>query len=181
MLDKTDDGYPVAVTDGNWPGLAKYAEQIQASFYKDRNTVYYFLSTGQYLSYDVQNDRVRTGYPKAIDNSSWPGLAAYANKITATLRWTSDKVYFFLNDGRYLRYDLGDDRVDSGYPKAINDSTWPGMGDYASKISAALKWNSTRAYFFLDDGRYLRYSITLDKVDPGYPKVIDNGTWPGLQ
>ncbi|MDW7549158.1 alkaline phosphatase family protein [Pseudoalteromonas sp. McH1-7] len=181
LLDKTDDGYPVAVTDGNWPGLAKYAEQIQASFYKDRNTVYYFLSTGLYLSYDVQNDRVRTGYPKAIDNSSWPGLAEYANKITATLRWTSDKVYFFLNDGRYLRYDLGDDSVDSGYPKAINDSTWPGVGDYASKISAALKWNSTRAYFFLDDGRYLRYSITLDKVDPGYPKVIDNGTWPGLQ
>ncbi|RZG00590.1 hypothetical protein EXT48_18355 [Pseudoalteromonas sp. CO348] len=181
VLDKTDDGYPVSVTNGNWPGLGDYAEQIRASFYKDSGTVYYFLSDGQYLSYDVQSDKVRAGYPKAIDNNTWPGLAAYANKITATLRWTSDKVYFFLDDGQYLRYNLGDDRVDSGYPKAINDNTWPGLGAYATKISAALKWNDTRAYFFLTDGRYLRYSITFDKVDAGYPKAIDNGTWPGLQ
>ncbi|PCK31376.1 alkaline phosphatase family protein [Pseudoalteromonas piscicida] len=181
VLDKTDDGYPLSVNNSNWPGLEQYAAQIQASFYKDSDTVYYFLSTGQYLSYDVQSDRVRAGYPKTIDNNTWPGLAAYANKITATLRWTSDKVYFFLNNGQYLRYDLAEDRVDSGYPRAVNDNTWPGMGAYASKISAALKWNGTRAYFFLDDGRYLRYSITLDKVDAGYPKAIDNGTWPGLQ
>ncbi len=34
----------------------------------------------------------------------------------------------FLNNGRYLRYDIEADRADPGYPKLINDETWPGMG-----------------------------------------------------
>ncbi|GAA5646648.1 hemopexin repeat-containing protein [Vibrio proteolyticus] len=181
VLDKTDSGYPTPVTDYNWPGLADYKQLIDAAFYKDANTVYYFLSDGRYLSYDVQADRVRDGYPKAVSDNDWPGLAPYADRIQAALKWQGERVYFFLRDGTYLRYNLSENRVDSGYPKPVNDSTWPGLGAYAGKITAALKWNDARAYFFVEGNQYLRYSISADQVDAGYPKPINSSTWPGLQ
>ena len=48
--------------------------------------------------------------------------------ITAAIQWSHGKAQFFLNDGRYFRYDIKADRSDPGYPKPINDETWPGMG-----------------------------------------------------
>lgn len=179
-LDKADVGYPKPVDNATWPGLAAYRDLIIAGFSKDAATAYFFLSNGQYLQYDKQADRVSPGYPLVISDTTWPGLGAYATQIAATLRWTGNKVQIFLKDGRYLRYDLSANKMDAGYPKAINNSTWPGMGSYATQIKSALKWNDTRAYFFLKNGQYLRYSITSDAVDAGYPKPVNASTWPGL-
>ena len=180
VLDKAEDGYPRAVNESNWPGLGAYRENLVASFHKDSDTAYFFTHDGQYLSYDLNTDSVRDGYPKAVDETTWSGLGAYADNIVATLRWKGSKVYFFLEDGHYLRYDLVNDSVDSGYPKPINDSTWPGLGAYAQQITAAIYWDDTRAYFFLDGQRYIRYSIASDRVDSGYPKQTNDSTWPGL-
>lgn len=179
-LDRADSGYPQPVTDGTWPGLAAYKDLLVGGFSKDASTAYFFLSDGRYLRYNKSSDKVDAGYPKAIDNGSWPGLGAYATQIAATLRWTGSKVQIFLKDGRYLRYDLTADKVDTGYPKAVNDSSWPGLGAYATQIAATLKWDDTRAYFFLKDGRYIRYSITSDRADAGYPQAITASNWPGL-
>jgi hypothetical protein len=33
---------------------------------------------------------------------------------------------------------------------------------------------------FLTDGNHLRYDIKSDQLDAGYPKTVDNITWPGL-
>ncbi|OZG73031.1 hypothetical protein BTA51_13845 [Hahella sp. CCB-MM4] len=180
VLDKSDGGYPRETNDQTWPGLEAYRDQITASFQKDLGTSYYFLKNGQYINYDNIGDKVRSGYPKPINNSTWPGLEPYKNQIEAALRWHNQKVYFFLSDGDYIRYDIDKDAVDSGYPKPINDSTWPGLGDYAQEITAAVKWNDGRGYIFLTGQRYLRYNISEDKVDEGYPMHVDNATWPGL-
>ena len=91
-----------------------------------------------------------------------------------------DKIQFFLNDGTYIRYDTRADAVDAGYPKPITQSTWPGLAPYASHIAGAINWGGGKAYFFLDDGRYLRYDIAADGVDAAYPKPINDRTWPGL-
>ena len=178
--DKADSGYPTTVTNGNWPGLEPYRDSIVAAFKANSNTVYYMLGDGRYIAYDIGSDKVRSGYPKDINNNTWPGLENYKTKIKSALRWTGDRVYFFLDDGTYLRYDLAKDALDSGYPKAVTNGTWPGLGNYAGQIRAALKWNDTRAYLFLNNNQYIRYSITSDKADSGYPKATDNSSWPGL-
>ncbi|WP_253868682.1 hemopexin repeat-containing protein [Microbulbifer sp. THAF38] len=124
---------------------------------------------------------MNSGYPKLVDNNSWSGMASYASKIRAALKWPNRKIYFFLDDGNYLRYDLEDDRLDSGYPKPINDNTWPGLGAYATEITAAHQWNTFHAYFFLKNQRYIHYSITTDQANSGYPRITDDNTWPGLR
>ncbi len=45
-------------------------------------------------------------------------------------------------------------------------------------ITAPVVWNNGKAYFFAA-GKYFRYDIAGDRVDPGYPLPIA-GNWPGL-
>ncbi|WP_444901052.1 hemopexin repeat-containing protein [Microbulbifer sp. SSSA007] len=179
-LDKASSGYPRTTNNSTWPGLGDYAHLIVAAFKANSDKGYFFLNDGRYLRYDLNEDRVDSGYPKLVDNNTWPGLATYATKIRAVLKWPNSKVYFFLKDGNYLRYDLEEDQLDSGYPQPINDSNWPGLGPYATEITAAHQWNTFRAYFFLKNQRYIRYSITSDQAYSGYPRTTDNETWPGL-
>ncbi len=180
VLDQAEDGYPKATDNQTWPGLGNHAEKVIASFKSSFSKSYFFLNDGTYIRYDNIKDEADSGYPKPIDNNTWPGMANYATEIAATLRWTDDKVYFFLKNGEYIRYDLGDDEADDGYPKSINDNTWPGLGAYATDITAAIQWSDSRAYIFLTGQRYIRYSISDDQVDSGYPKTTSNGTWPGV-
>ncbi|GLQ31756.1 alkaline phosphatase family protein [Litoribrevibacter albus] len=180
VLDKADSGYPKVTNNDTWPGLGDHADKVVASFKSSSSTSYFFLKDGTYIRYNNTLDKADSGYPKPINDNTWPGLGNYATDIAATLRWTGDKVYFFLKNGDYIRYDLGDDKADSGYPKAVNDNTWPGLGAYATDITAAVQWNSNRAYIFLTGQRYIRYSISDDHADAGYPKTTSNGTWPGL-
>ena len=46
-------------------------------------------------------------------------------------------------------------------------------------IDDAVNWGNGKAYFF-KGGQYIRYDIKADRADPGYPKAVDAGTWPGL-
>ncbi len=45
-------------------------------------------------------------------------------------------------------------------------------------LTAAVVWPNGKAYLFVA-GRYYRYDIASDRVDPGYPLPIE-GNWPGL-
>ncbi|MBV5337686.1 MAG: hypothetical protein J0653_07030, partial [Deltaproteobacteria bacterium] len=46
--------------------------------------------------------------------------------IDAAVNWKNGKVYFFKGNS-YVRFDVKSDRTDPGYPKPINDETWPGV------------------------------------------------------
>lgn len=179
--DRADPGYPKPVNDETWPGMGRYGRMIIAATNgRGGGKAYFFLSDGSYLRYDIKADRVDPGYPQPVDNKTWPGLQRHARDLYAALNWPRGKIQFFLNNGTYIRYDVAADRVDEGYPKAVDSGTWPGLAPYASRISAAVNWRNGKAYFFLDDGRYLRYDIGADRVDDGYPRRIDESTWPGL-
>ncbi len=179
--DRADPGYPKPVTDKTWPGLGAYGRQIIAATNgRDADKAYFFLSNGTYLRYDIKADRVDGGYPKPVDNGTWPGLAPYATKLYGALNWSNGKIQFFLNDGTYIRYDIRADRVDDGYPKPIDRNTWPGLAAYAPHLAGAINWKNGKAYIFLDDGRYIRYDIRADRVDEGYPKSVNEANWPGL-
>jgi hypothetical protein len=179
--DRADPDYPKPVNDDNWPGLGAYGRAIIAAVNAlDPNKVYFFLADGTYIRYDIMKDRVDNGYPKPVNNQTWPGLANYATRLYGALNWENDRIQFFLNDGSYIRYDLRADRVDDGYPRPITHATWPGLAPYAAHLAGAINWNNGKAYIFLDDGRYLRYDIGVDRVEAGYPKLINDKTWPGL-
>lgn len=178
--DQADNGYPVDVNNSSWLGLGDYRDLITAGFNADNGKSYFFLRDGRYIQYDNATDRADAGFPKPTDNINWPGLGAYAGSIKASLRWTTSKVIFFLSNGTYLRYDLTKKKVDTGFPKAVDNTNWPGLGSYATQITSAIKWSDTRAYIFLTDQRYIRYNITTNSADAGYPATVNSGTWPGL-
>lgn len=178
--DQVESGYPLEINNSNWAGLGDYRDLLSAGFNAENGKSYFFLRDGRYIQYDNATDRADVGYPKPTNNTNWPGLGSYAGSIKASLRWSGTKVMFFLANGTYLRYDLSKNKVDSGYPKPTNDSNWPGLGSYATQIISAVKWSDSRAYFFLSDQRYIRYNISTDSADAGYPMSINNGTWPGL-
>ncbi len=136
----------------------------------------YFFKGRQYVRYDIKTDRVDQGYPKPINNETWPGVPWF-DGIDAAVNWGNGKAYFF-KGGQYVRYDIKADRVDPGYPKPINNDTWPGV-PWFDGIDAAVNWGNGKAYFF-KGGQYVRYDIKADRVDPGYPKPINNDTWPGV-
>lgn len=175
-----DPGYPKPVSDASWPGMGGYALQIAAAFNGPRGKVYFFLGDGRYLRYDTRDTRVDPGYPKVISDANWPGMGRYGAMVTDALNWPGDKVQFFLSNGTYLRFDMVANRVDEGYPKPVNDNTWPGLGPYVGSVTSMLRWNDNAVYFFTANGEYLRYNIQNDRVDSGYPQRINDRTWPGM-
>ncbi|MEH0153261.1 alkaline phosphatase family protein [Limibacter armeniacum] len=178
--DSADAGYPKPVNSSTWPGLDSYKELISASFKWHNQYGYFFMSDGRYLKYDMSTDQVLSGYPKQVNNSTWPGLQGYGDKIVAALNWDNDKAYFFLNDGTYISYSISNDQVDTGYPKAIDNSSWSGLEPYGNAITAALDWDSTYCYFFLSDNTYIKYNKSTNTAESGYPKAINSSSWPGL-
>jgi hypothetical protein len=178
--DRVEKGYPKPVTDKTWPGLGRYGDFLSAVCLGPAGKAYFFTGDGLYLRYDIAGDRVDPGYPKRVDDRTWPGLGREATRIQGAMNWPGNKIQFFLGGGRYARYDLASNRVEQGYPKAVNDQTWPGLGAHARSLSGVVNWTGGKSYLFLANGRYLRYDIGQDRVDAGYPKAVNEKTWPGL-
>lgn len=100
-----------------------------------------------------------------------------SGRVDAALVWKNGKMYTFSGD-TYVRYDLGKNAVDPGYPRPIAGN-WPGLP--FQRVDAAVNWQNGKAYFF-SGAYYVRYDIATDRVDPGYPKTIqDNWSLPWPQ
>jgi len=108
----------------------------------------------------------------AVAEKYFPG-----KRLTGVVNWGNGKAYFF-NGDRYIRYDVAADRADPGYPKPINSETWPGIV-WTDGVDAVVNWGNGKAYFF-KDSQYIRYDVKADRADSGYPKPVDNSTWPGV-
>ncbi len=54
-------------------------------------------------------------------------------------------------------------------------------GMYASdkRPTGVVNRENGKAYFF-KGSQHIRYGVKVDRADPGYPKPIDNSTWPGV-
>ena len=150
-------------------------KRIDAVVEWDDGKVYFFRGN-QYLRYDIKTDRVDDDYPKPINQINWSGLP-WTSGIDAAVNWGNGKVYIFKGN-EYVRFDIKTDKVDPGYPKTINQTTWPGL-PWVDGIDAAVNWGNGKAYIFKGD-QYVRYDLKLDKADEGYPKPINRKNWPGL-
>ena len=119
-------------TSQYWKGISdKEAKQI-SGITKTGDYYYFFLNDGQYLRYNISDDKV--DQVKRSTSRYWKGISDADAKQISSITQTGDHYYFFLNDGRYLRYNIKDDKVDLEEKIAEN---WPGMCPYATHIMAA--------------------------------------------
>lgn len=91
--------------------------------------------------------------------------------------WNDDKTAYFFKGNEYTRYDMEHDIAFSGYPRSIS-AGWNGLPpSFQAGIDAALlSADKTKVYFFKGN-EYVRYDISTDQMDSGYPlPIADN--WP---
>jgi len=146
-------------------------------------TKVYFFKGDAYVRYGSGGNSVEPCYPKPV-SGNWPGVAeaGFGSGFDSVVNWGNGKAYLFLAS-QYLRYDIGSNTVDAGYPRPITQG-WHGLdglgigGDFGPRLDAIMNWWNGKAYLFVGR-RYLRYDIAADRVDPGYPLPIA-GNWPGL-
>ncbi|CAH2214821.1 hemopexin repeat-containing protein [Tepidibacter aestuarii] len=84
------------------------------------NGFVYFFQHDRYYKYDINQNKVVSGYPLFIQDY-WPGLWTTGQDITAGFVWPKlvngrQKAYFFTTTS-YFQYDILDDKVDDNYPK----------------------------------------------------------------
>jgi hypothetical protein len=174
--DAVSDG-PLSIGD-NWHGMAEveFDSGIDAAINLQRGNVYFF-SEDQYVRYNLDQDQVDFG-PAAIADH-WPGMAAagFDRDLDAGLNWGDGTAYFFKED-MYVRYNLGQDRVDFG-PAAIS-AHWPGMAaaGFDHDLDGAIAWGDGSVYFFQVD-QYARFDIADNAVPNDYPLSIAEH-WPGM-
>ncbi|WP_456845222.1 hemopexin repeat-containing protein [Cellulomonas sp. P5_C6] len=137
----------------------------------------YLFQDGTYTRLDFLS-----GLPEQNDlpMTNWPGLRPEV--ADAAVYYGFGKAYFFYGD-EYVRYETGSngpEGVEADYLPPHTPFTtsqyWPGVD--AAQIDAVLNWGTGKLYFFCGPD-YLRYDITLDRVDDNYPRPIA-GAWQGL-
>lgn len=178
--DKAEAGYPQNINNSTWPGIENYKEKITATLKWNNQKGFFFLNDGTYLRYDMTNDAADAGYPKPINSSTWPGLQLGTNKIVGAINWDETYAYFFLSNGTFIKYNMVNDAAVAGYPQAVTTTTWPGLAAHATSITATVDWNAQYFYIFLSNNTYIKYNKTSNTVMLGYPKAVNDSTWPGL-
>ncbi|MFI6768479.1 hemopexin repeat-containing protein [Streptomyces sp. NPDC050355] len=138
--------------------------------------VYLFFDDGTYHRYNAVTGSFEQGSLDVKENWGFDGSPG------AFVWWGAGKGYAFTG-GTYVRYDQFDDRID-GPPKPVAGN-WPGLPDgsggganWQQGIDAAVNWGTGKLFLFKGDS-YVRYDITADRMDTGYPRKIA-GNWPGL-
>ncbi|MBP7509663.1 MAG: hypothetical protein KA807_17755, partial [Prolixibacteraceae bacterium] len=172
--DKADPGYPKKIDSKSWNGLP-WTNGVDAVVNWGNGKAYFFKGN-EYLRWDITTDKADPGYPKPIDSKSWNGLP-WTNGVDAVVNWGNGKAYFFKGN-EYVRFDITTDKADPGYPKPIDSKSWNGL-PWTNGVDAVVNWGNGKAYFFKGN-EYIRWDIKTDKADPGYPKKIDDKSWPGL-
>lgn len=138
----------------------------------------YFFKGDQYVRYDWAKDKADAGYPKKIADF-WHGLpAGFRDHFDTALNGQgpfAGKCYFFKGDS-YIRYDWNADKMDPGYPKKIAGNWHNLPATFKGSFDASINGNGPfagKCYFFKGD-MYIRYDWNADKMDPGYPKKIED-------
>lgn len=172
-------GYPKPINETTWKGISRYQAQIVATLRWKEDSMFIF-SDSTYIRFSRSADAAAHG-ARNITESTWPGLGAHAAKIKTALNWKDGKIHFFLTNNTYIRYDIEADKADSGYPKPIDDKTWPGLAPRIDQLIAAVRRDDKNtAYFFFDDRTYLEYDMDQDQMLPGPPKPFGPPEWQGL-
>lgn len=86
----------------------------------------FILDDGNFIHLDWQ---YKTPVIGTIDDSTWPGLAAYKDDIITAVQidsdFTDNYLYIFLSGSRYLKYNIDENRLQVGARDV--GANWPGL------------------------------------------------------
>jgi hypothetical protein len=143
---------------------AQDANSLQTAAFNWDNGRLYFFSGEIYSRYNWSNDRVDSGYPKATNTRTWPGLSFQS--IDAAVNYGDNVAYFFSGD-QFVKYNLRTDSQFSGYPR----NTARDWGLPFSQVDAAFSDRGSYLYFF-HGSQYSLYNTSTQQIEQGYPKPI---------
>lgn len=179
-MDEHRHNYTIMI-NGQSGSVTRDNFQIAAATnWNDNRQAFFLFNDHTYLYYDKLKNRSEMGYPKVLSNDIFPGCGEYMDKVEAVINWDDTTMFLFLNDGRYISFNLKKKKIEDGYPKEITDTSWPGLEPYKNEIIAAVKMDDTKAYFFTRDGRYMVFDIQKNRTETTYAQTINDKTLPGL-
>lgn len=161
---RMDAGYPKSIT-AHWGLTGEFSSNLDAVVRKGQYV--YFFKGNQYVRYDRSISAVSPGYPKAI-YPNWSLPAGFRSDIDAIFNKENGYIYFFKKD-KYVRFNVADNRADSGYP--ANSQVWR-LGSFIDSPQAAVK-KGNYAYFFKNN-EYVRFNLPDDAPSANYPKNTKN-------
>ncbi len=99
--------------------------------------------------------------------------AAHAQRAHSVVEWDGESSYHFTPDGAYFEHKRSAGRAVEERPIA---GKW---GCVTFPVDASVNFGNRKIYFFFGN-QYARYDMDRNACDPGYPKLIAGGGWPGL-
>ena len=158
--------------------LARDWSKLSATMAYPNGNTYFFFNDGTYTLQDSNSSVLRPVNYKV--GKFWKGIKdEWAKKIIgATVYNYNNKAYFFLNDGRFIRWDIKTDKLDRN--PISTAKWWKGTKEHVDDIVAVTQYvTNGKTYFFLKDGSYVRYNRHTDKVDQGAKPL--KGNWKGFK
>lgn len=178
--NRPETGYPKNLPGNLFPNGQNFLRKAEAIVNLEDSKMILFLNDGRFINCNSNSNDAVSTHPKEITNSSWPGLEPYKNEIIGAVKMTEAKIRFFTRDGRYIVFDIKANKTETTYALPITEKTLPGLAPYASQISTAWDQSPEFFYIFLKDNSYLKYDKINNKMAIGYPRPVNNDTWPGL-
>ncbi len=115
-----DPGYPYS-TASEWGMSTTQAKTISGIIKDSRHPdkTYFFFKDGTYMRFDDATDTMDPGYPYSTA-SQWGMSTKQSKNISGIMKYSHrpDKIYFFLNDGTYMRFNDITDTMEADYPKS---------------------------------------------------------------
>lgn len=146
----------------HWKGLPG---NLNAAVHSAVTGFSYFFKGEKVYSY--QGLKKRPGFPKRASELGLP------NSPTAAMTWSGDgRIYVFTKKNYYVFDDQNLNLRPWRLPIA---RTWSSL---ASGIDAAITWTRNGRTYFFKGNNYWRYNSYLKRMDPGYPKNL-NEKWLG--
>jgi len=203
--DRVTPGHPKEITQNNWGDFHEHAKNLRFGFSADRIVgsnrfewdadilwlFYYDKQTPMVCEYDQDKDKPVSFTP--VSKSIWSMLLPYFDNIIAGTFWerplraTGKTIFrFILNNGKYLHLDWHSKKV---IIDDINDTTWPGLGPYATyaddqfitavQIDGDFLVSDSYLYIFMTGNLYLKYNISKTRLEGGGVRNVGDH-WSGL-
>ncbi|XP_026176450.1 stromelysin-3 [Mastacembelus armatus] len=152
---RLESGYP-ALASRHWRGIP---DSIDAAF-EDKSGNIWFFQDEQYWVFDAE---MPIRGPESIRS-----LGLSVSGIQAALRWGHDSNYntYFFKSGSYWRFSPRENRVESAYPRSMQD--WSGI---PSDVDAAFRDIYGYAHF-IRGRQYWKFDPVGMNFLEGYPRYI---------
>ncbi|MDN3220385.1 hypothetical protein [Pseudomonas nunensis] len=124
--------YFYRIVAGTWWQASDSPAALFRFLLNDGNSFYFDwdVSLQRPVNLDFNKDRTPKVTVEPIDNSTWPGLEPYKDRIITAVqndRTFADSYYYiFLTNNEYITYNIVQNRVEYG-PYQVSEKTWPGL------------------------------------------------------